>query len=101
MVNSYQSLIAAIEELEGRLQAVNQRPTLRPALGGPRPGKKVPGEEEGWRVRRGEAEKARRDRQRDQFERISRLFRAGPGRVRDKKDVLGLGETVFLIDGRD
>lgn len=81
--------------------AVNQRTTLRSAVGEPRRGKRAVGEEESRLAKRGKAEKARRDRQRDLFERVSCLFRTEPQQVLSRGDVLDLGEAIFLIDGHD
>lgn len=51
-------------------------------------------------VKRNQSEKARRGTERSHIERISRLFRA-PGRIWSKKDALGLGEMIFLVDECD
>ena len=40
----------------------------------------------------------RRDKERLHCERMSRLFK--PRRPWQKKEILGLGEAIFLIDGR-
>ena len=53
----------------------------------------------GKHTRRVEAERERRDGERQHLERISRLFK--PRRPWQRKEVLGLGEIIFLIDGRD
>ena len=50
-------------------------------------------------LKKSAAEKGRRDRERHHLERISRLFKA-PEQHWAKKDVLGLGKIIFLIDGR-
>ena len=80
--------------------AVKQRPTLRPPIGGPRPGKKADVQDE-LLAKKGKVEKARRDQRRDQLERMSCLFGTKPQQVWPRKGVLGFGEKIFLIDGCD
>ena len=59
-------------------------------------------EEDEWRVRKNGIEQARRDKERKQIQRASYFFKAMPGqRPRSRRDLLGLGETVFPIDGCD
>ena len=89
-----------MEELESRLAAINHRPMLRLPIGGPQPGEKVAVRAESL-AKKGEMEKAKRDEERDQLERMSCLFRTKPQQVWSRKGVLSLGEKNFLIDGCD
>ena len=76
--------------LEGALEAVNPEPALRKAECRSKPGKKC--------GRGGDVEKVRRDEERQNFKRMSRLFK--PKRPWQRKEILGLGETILFTDGR-
>ena len=53
-------------------------------------------------VKKNGTEKARRNSERHHLDRISRLFKAPQQRPQwSKKEVLILGESIFLIDGRN
>ena len=88
--------------------AVNQEPALRRTAVAPEPRQRTgelgeglaeKGKSEG-RARKSKTERARRDVERHHMERICSLFRAhGKGWM--KKEVLSLGEIIFLIDGCD
>jgi len=54
----------------------------------------------GRHTKKNGSEKARRNSERHHLERISRLFKA-PRQLWSKKEVLILGEIIFLIDGCD
>ncbi|KAF9783213.1 hypothetical protein BJ322DRAFT_141439 [Thelephora terrestris] len=84
-------------ELEARLAPVNQQPALRQSVGAPEARGKASGKQTERRRKRNEVEKARRDQERHQVERISRLFRASE-KVWSKKDALGLA-IIFLLRG--
>ena len=56
------------------------------------------GEQTEGHPKKNELEKARRDSERHHLDRISRLFKATQHQW-SKKDVLGLGESIFFIDG--
>ena len=88
------------DKLEGRLAAVNESPTLLGPMASVVPRPEV-GEQDEPRGYRNGAEKERRDKERHSMERISRLFKARPQQQWSRQDLLGLGETVFLIDGCD
>jgi hypothetical protein len=80
---------------------VNQQPALRQPAGVTGLGQNTGGEEMRKRVRKNGLEKARRDCERDNLERISRLFKIPQYREWTKKDLLSFCETIFLIDGRN
>ena len=93
--------LSVADELEGRLAAVNQRPTLLGPIF-PTPARpEVVGEQDELRAHKNETEKERRSKERDSIERISCLFKARPQQQWSRQDLLGLSETVFLIDGCD
>ena len=92
--------LSVADELEGRLAAVNQSPTLLGPIYLSQPRPEV-GEQDELRAYRNGSEKERRDKERHSMERISRLFKAQPQQQWSRQDLLGLGETVFLIDGCD
>jgi len=81
---------------------MNQDLALRQSGGASRNGQKMEmeGEQAGKRTKKNGSEKARRGSERHHLERISRLFKA-PQQLWSKKDVLSLGESMFLIDGRN
>jgi len=58
------------------------------------------GDQTGRRAKKNESEKARRVSERHHLERISRFFKA-PRQLWSKRDLLSLGESIFLIDGRN
>ena len=93
--------LSVADELEGRLAAVNERPTLRGPIYLSRARSEEVGEQDELRVYRNGMEKDRRGRERDSMERISRLFKTRPRQQWSRQDLLGLSETVFLIDGCD
>lgn len=84
------------------MAAVNPNPALRQSGGVSRNGQKMEmeGDQAGKRAKKNESEKARRVSERDHLERISRLFKA-PRQLWSKRDLLSLGESIFLIDGRN
>ena len=87
------------DELEARLEAVNEQPALRRAndAGG---AWRVLKEDQTEKQRgRSEYEKVRRGGWRRHVERISRLFRASGESRWTRRDVLSLGETLFRING--
>ena len=79
--------------------AVNQQPALRQLTGRSKPAQRT-GNEQEKKVKKGRFEKGRRDREWYNLERISRLFKA-PRQLWSKKEVLSLGEILFLIDRPD
>lgn len=52
------------------------------------------------RAKKSKAERAKRDEERVHLERMCSLFKA-PRKGWTKREVLSLGEKIFLIDGRD
>ena len=85
------------DELELRLAVVNQQPALRHSVIAPEAVGKTNGKQTERRRKRNELEKGRRDRERHQVERISRLFKASE-RAWSKKDALTLGEIISRIN---
>ena len=79
---------------------MNQQPVLRRSAGTSKPAQKAGGGRSEKEVKKNDSEKVKRDGERRHLERISRLFKA-PRQPWSKKDVLSLGKTIFLIDGRD
>ena len=76
---------------------MNQRQALRRTIKAERGAKENQSEE---KKMKNEMEKERRHTERYQVERISRLFKASRG-SRVRRDVLGLSEIIFGINGRD
>ena len=58
-------------------------------------------EQDQQRARKNGIEKTRRNEEREHLERLSRLFKVIPRQEWSRQDLLGFGETVFLIDGCD
>jgi hypothetical protein len=88
------------DEFEARLVAVNPLPALRKPTGGSVAGRAAKGEPSEKQMRRSALEKERRNIARYHAERIGRLFRA-TAKSWSKRDVLGLCELIFRIDGLD
>jgi hypothetical protein len=88
---------AVADELEAQLTVVNQQPSLRQSTDTSKPKQRSGGERMEKQIKKSESEKVRRDEERLQLARISRLFRAPRG-LWSKKDVLSLGKTKFLIN---
>ena len=81
---------------------MNQRPALRQSANTSKPGQRMDVKGKERQVKKNKSEKARRDCERHYLDRISRLFKAPQQQPQwAKKDVLSLGETIFLIDGRN
>ena len=80
---------------------MNQQPVLLQSTGGPRPGKKTNDKQSEKQAKKRRLEKERRDRECNHLARISRLFHKAPRQHWSKKEVLSLGEMVFLIGGPD
>ena len=87
--------LAVADELERKLAVVNQGSGLRRSAGASR---RRTGDEQN--TKKNGTEKARRDLERHHLERVSCLFRVSREQW-SKKDVLSLGEMIFLIDGCD
>jgi hypothetical protein len=88
------------DELEARLVPVNPLPMR--CMPAPRPDAErgAKGGQTEEEDKRNAVEKERRDDGRHQVERINRLFRATKT-AWSKKDVVGLSELIFRIDGLD
>ena len=82
--------------------AVNPRPALRQSPSAPGTGTKTSGKQSERRAKRSKTEKERRDRERCQLERMSRLFKVSPNlKVWSRKDVLSLGKMISRVLGGD
>lgn len=93
-------VLVVADELGSRLMVINQRPALRGSVGKSKIGQKMGGKRMGRRTKKNETEKGRRDSERYHLGRISRLFKRAEQQW-SRMEVLGLGESIFLIDGRN
>lgn len=90
--------VADADELEGRLVAVNPQPMLRQSPSAPGAGTKTSGKQSERLAKRSKIEKERRDWERRQLERMTRLFKV-PSKLKvwSRKDVLSLGEMISRV----
>ena len=79
---------------------VNQQPVLCQSTSTSKPGQRMGGLQMEKHAKKNGTGKARRDWERHRLERIGRLSKALQQQWA-KKEVLGLGGTIFLIDGRN
>ena len=93
------------DELESKLVAVNDGSALRPpwVVSCKQTGKGGDLEQTEVRVKKNKRERAKRDGERSQIERMSRLFRVGnPQRTWTRVEVLSFGEAcLFSVDWND